>query len=118
MLKHDRPTLHICITCQQGEGAKLFAALVEHLATDAVHAVDLREVTCMASCGHGCTAAISAPGKWSYLLGELSLAHANDLLIYADIYAAHPSGAVLPSRRPESLRTSVVARLPATVISA
>ncbi len=72
----------------------------------------------MASCSHGCTAAISAPGKWSYLLGALSVAHAADLLAYADIYAAHPSGAVLPSRRPESLRQSVIARLPSVGIAA
>jgi predicted metal-binding protein len=72
----------------------------------------------MASCSHGCTAAISAPGKWCYLLGELSSGHAADLLTYADIYAAHPSGAVLPSRRPESLRQSVVARLPTLAMSA
>jgi predicted metal-binding protein len=113
-----RPVLHICITCQQGEGAKLHAALAERLAATAARGVDLQEVTCMASCSHACTAAISAPGKWCYLLGELSPWHADDLLTYAEIYAAHPSGAVLPSRRPESLRQSVVARLPAFAVSA
>jgi predicted metal-binding protein len=106
-----RPSLHVCITCQGGEGARLHAALAGLLLGD--DQVVLREVTCFASCGRGCTASISAAGKWSYLLGDLSLAHAEDLLTYAGIYAAHPSGAVLPSRRPESLRGNVVARLPA-----
>jgi predicted metal-binding protein len=105
-----RPSLHVCITCRDGEGAKLHAALNDLLAER--DCVALREVTCFASCERGCTAAISAPGKWSYLLGALSVDHAADLLSYADVYAAHPNGAVLPSRRPESLRSCVVARLP------
>ncbi len=112
MPERDVPSLHVCITCREGEGARLHAALGALLPPEGP-LVTLREVTCMASCTSGCTAAISAPGKWSYILGALSVDHAPDLLTYAAIYAAHPSGAVLPSRRPESLRQSVVARLPA-----
>jgi predicted metal-binding protein len=107
----SRPHLYVCITCRQGEGARLHAALAGLLAGQSE--VGLREVTCFASCSKGCTAAIAAPGKWSYLLGELSLAHAEDLVTYAGVYADHPNGAVLPSRRPDSLRGCVVARLPA-----
>ena len=70
----------------------------------------------MASCTRACTAAISTPGKWSYLLGGLDPDHAADLLTYAGIYAAHASGAVLPSRRPASLRNAVVARLPSLAL--
>jgi predicted metal-binding protein len=116
MPERDRLNLHVCVTCRQGEGAKLHAALADGLTARADQTIDLREVTCMASCTQGCTVAISAPGKWCYLLGSLSAEHAADLLTYADTYAAHPSGAVLPSRRPDSLRQSVVARLPALAV--
>jgi predicted metal-binding protein len=76
-------------------------------------AVSVREVTCLAACDHGCSAALTAPGKWSYLLGRLTLGHAADLLTYGAAYAAHATGTVLPSKRPASLRDVVLGRMPA-----
>jgi predicted metal-binding protein len=75
-------------------------------------AVELRGVTCLASCDQGCTAAISSPGKWSYLLGRLDSGLAADLLAYAETYRRSPTGAVLPSRRPPSLARTVLGRMP------
>ena len=112
------PTLHICITCRNGQA--LTEADVrpgQHL-MDAVaalmdgRAVDVQPVKCLSSCDHGCAAALSAPGKWTYLLGRLEPAMAADLLDYADTYAAHPTGTVLPSRRPASLARVVLGRMP------
>ena len=45
--------------------------------------VRLARVTCLANCERGCTAAITTPGKWTYLLGGLDAGHAADLLTYA-----------------------------------
>ena len=114
------PDLHICITCRAGRvlaegettpGQHLHDA-VTALAADgapvAVHAV-----SCLASCEHGCAAAISAPGKWGYLLGGLSAGLAADLLTYGAAYAASRTGTVMPSRRPASLACSVRGRFPA-----
>jgi predicted metal-binding protein len=75
--------------------------------------VDLREAVCLSSCDNGCAAAIAMPGKWRYLLGRLDPSLAGDLLDYAAIYAAHPTGTVLPSRRPASLARMVLGRMPA-----
>jgi predicted metal-binding protein len=75
--------------------------------------VDLREVTCLSSCDHGCAAAISMPGKWTYLLGRLDPSLTSDLLEYAATYATHPTGTVLPSKRPSSLARIILGRVPA-----
>ena len=113
------PVLHVCTTCRAGRdlaagelppGRDMHSAVAAH---PAVGAVELREVACLAACHAGCAAAISMPGKWSYLLGRLSPELAGDLLDYARCYAAHPTGTVLPSKRAASLARMVVGRLPA-----
>jgi predicted metal-binding protein len=113
------PVLHVCITCrasqplepgQTAPGRFMLEAVAAH--PDA-GAVELREVTCLSSCDHGCAAAISMPGKWTYLLGRLEPAMAGDLLAYAATYATHPTGTVLPSKRPASLAKMILGRVPA-----
>jgi predicted metal-binding protein len=115
------PRLHVCVTCRVGRtlaegepppGARLHAALTGLQGSDGA-GVRVCSVVCLANCERGCSAAISAAGKWTYLLGGLDPAHAADLLHYAASYAASASGTVLPSRRPASLRHAVLARVPA-----
>lgn len=116
------PSLHVCTTCRAGRslaegetapGQRLFDAVASLMGVAAP--VALQPVTCLASCERGCTAAISAPGKWSYLLGGLAEADAADLLIYGTAYAASRTGTVLPSKRPASLARAIVGRFPAGV---
>ena len=85
---------------------------VESLLDPQAPVVDLKEVVCLSSCDHGCAAAISAPGKWTYLLGRLEPGMAADLLSYAATYARSATGTVLPSRRPASLARVVLGRMP------
>ena len=114
------PRLHVCITCRAGSipaegeappGARLHAALADLL--DGTATLRLSAVACLANCERGCSAAISAVGKWTYLLGGLGPGHAADLIAYAATYAASANGTVMPSRRPASLRQAVIARVPA-----
>ena len=120
-----RPTLTVCNTCRAGReladgeippGALLYDAL--RMKLDALQAngdgapVLLRQVSCLASCERGCAAAISMPGKWTNLLGFLSPALASDLLDYACAYAASSTGTVMPSRRPASLGSLILGRVP------
>ena len=113
------PTLHVCVTCRAGlplaegqtaPGRFMHDAIAAHPAQGAV---ELREVSCLSVCDTGCAAAISMPGKWSYLLGRLTPDLAGDLLAYAGLYAAHPTGTVLPSKRAPSLARMIMGRLPA-----
>ena len=120
-IKRGRPVLHVCVTCRAGEacddgrdppGARLHGVL-EQLNADAGAPVDLRPVACLAACNRGCTAAISMPGQFGYLLGGLSAAIAGDVLDYAQRYPAAKNGFVLLSKRAPSLRDSILGRMPA-----
>ena len=111
------PTLHVCITCRNGlplaegetpPGQHLFEAVAAVAAPE----VTVLPVKCLSSCSNGGAAAISEPGKWSYLLGGLSPALVPDLLAYAATYGAHPTGTVLPSKRPASLAKMILGRMP------
>ena len=119
-LPETLPSLHVCTTCRAGRplgegqvapGQRLHDA-VALLMGDA-SPVALQPVACLAVCERGCTAAISAPGKWSYLLGGLTEENAADLLTYGAAYAASRTGTVLPSKRPASLARAILGRLPA-----
>ena len=114
------PSFFVCITCRAGRplaegevppGQILHDALVEKLPEGAPFTV--HAVSCLASCERGCAAAISAPGKWGYLLGGLSDATVSDLITYGAAYAASKTGTVMPSKRPASLATAVLGRFPA-----
>jgi len=114
------PHLHICVTCRAGRtltegettpGQRLHDAVTMLAAEGAPVAV--HAVSCLASCERGCAAAISAPGKWGYLLGGLSAPVAADLLTYGAAYAASRTGTVMPSKRPVSLALAVLGRFPA-----
>ena len=121
----QRPVLHICTTCQPageesglpGEdtaGSRLHLAVMDQIrASNLDSAVRVNPVTCMANCEQGCSAALSAHGKWAYITGYLNPDMADDLVAYAVTYGASKTGVVMPSKRPESLRDVIVARVPA-----
>ncbi len=112
----NQPTLHVCTTCRAGRPLAEGETAPGQFMFDAVEALRpklrLRGVKCLSSCDHGCAAAISAPGKWTYLLGRLDPTMVADLLTYAEAYARSPTGTVLPSRRPASLARMVLGRMP------
>jgi predicted metal-binding protein len=119
MPDHPPPVLHICTTCRAGRELLPGATPPGRLFHDAVAAsladppqVELREVVCLSSCDHGCAAAISAAGKWTYVLGRLEPSMIPDLLTYAASYAGSKTGTVLPSKRPASLGRMILARVP------
>lgn len=120
MTETNIPTLHVCTTCRAGQTLADSDPRPGQIMLDAVAAlldaqapvVALKEVVCLSSCGDGCAAAISAPGKWTYLLGRLEPSMAADLLSYAKTYAGSATGTVLPSRRPASLARVVLGRMP------
>ncbi|MEZ5775739.1 MAG: DUF1636 domain-containing protein [Hyphomicrobiaceae bacterium] len=123
-------TLFICTTCRlldapppEGAarpGARLAEAVAARLAaasteprTEDAGAVRLVGVECLSNCKAGCTAALAAPGKWSYVLGRLDPDRdAADLLALAALHAAHPAGTPAWRERPEIGRRNVIARLP------
>jgi predicted metal-binding protein len=119
-MAEPRPCLHVCTSCRASQplaegdtppGARLHAAIARYIAAHGAP-FDLRELVCFQACERGCTASISMPGKWTYLLGGLTEGQIPDLVTYSVAYAASATGTVLPSRRPPSLRTAILARFP------
>jgi predicted metal-binding protein len=111
-------TLHVCITCCAGQslqeaemtpGARLHAAILGIGVPDGVRLVP---VECLSACSQGCSVALSAPGRWSYVYGRLSDANAQDVVAGAAAYAAAPDGIVPWRSRPEIFRKQSLARIP------
>jgi predicted metal-binding protein len=79
-------TLHVCITCRAGQtlqegettpGSRLHAAI---LGLGAPEGVQVTAVECLSACNQGCSVALSAPGRWSYVYGRLSDTNARDVV--------------------------------------
>lgn len=111
-------TLHVCITCKAGEpvpegeaapGAKLHAALA---AAGVPEGVRIVPVECLSACSQGCSVALSAAGKWSYVYGRLTEGDAADIIAGATAYAATADGIVPWRERPVIFRKQSLARIP------
>lgn len=118
-MTEPRAELHVCVTCRAGLPVIEGEPVLGRQLRDEVAAVLgntapvlLRDVVCLGNCAQGCSAAVSQPGKWSYLLGHMTPAHAADLVAYAAAYAASDNGTVWRSGRAASLRDAIVARIP------
>ena len=106
-------TVLVCVTCKSDEGP-LGAALHDALATRlAGEPIALRPVKCLSVCKRPCTVALAAPGKWTYVVGDLSLeTHLEDIVTAARRYAAAPDGLVPWRERPLPFRKGVISRTP------
>jgi predicted metal-binding protein len=111
-------TLHVCITCCAGQtipegqptpGSLLHEAIMNDGAPAGVNVVP---VACLSACNNGCSVALSAPGRWSYVYGRLSQANAREVIAGATAYAAAPDGIVPWRSRPEIFRKQSLARIP------
>src|SRR5271167_1216063 len=113
-------TLLVCVTCKSDDGplgAGLFAALDERLASEPD--IVLRSIECLSVCKRPCTVALAAPGKWTYVVGDLTReAHVEDIVTAARRYAASPAGIVPWRERPLSFRRGVVSRTPPLALAA
>jgi predicted metal-binding protein len=75
----------------------------------------LRGIACLGTCSRSCTVARQAPGKASYVFGELA---PDDDCVQAVLEVAHQhaisvDGLLVWGQRPERLRRGLVSRLPA-----
>ena len=107
-------TLVVCVTCKSDEGqvgASLFEALSARLAGEPD--ISLRPVECLAVCKRPCTVALAAPGKWSYVVGDLKPEqHIEQIVAAARRYAATADGLVPWRERPIPFRRGIVSRTP------
>jgi predicted metal-binding protein len=114
-------TLHVCVTCLAGEdrktvpraGRRLYDALADaQRRQDEPPRFRIVEAECLSNCNRGCSVALSGPGRWSYVYGDLGEASVDDLLAGASRYAATVDGLVPWRERPTIFRKGVIARIP------
>jgi predicted metal-binding protein len=112
-------TIFVCITCrhENEEGVRpgkiLFDAVQARLLSREESSIALRAVECLSVCKRPCTLALAAPGKWTYVVGDLdSHASGDDILDAALKFAATDDGIIPWRERPQSFRKGVVSRTP------
>ena len=109
-------TLYVCVTCKAGDdclGQALFDALSARITADGEARVCLRAVECLSVCKRPCTVALTARGKWTYVVGDLSLeTHLDDILTAARRFAVTRDGIVPWRERPIPFRKGVISRTP------
>lgn len=117
-------TLFVCKACAttriegkpQGEsgGEQLLRQLQElHTAWELRHEFQIQEVDCMSACSRSCAISFAAPGKYTYLFGDLpALESAAAVLDCAKLYFANSQGYLAWVDRPKPLKNGILARIP------
>jgi len=109
-------TIHVCTTCKrEGDdpaatrrGAQLRAALAE----EPQAGLRLVPVECLGNCKRSCTVALSAPGAWTYVFGDLDTHSAPDVLVAAGLLQNSTDGLMPWRGRPEAFKRGMIARIP------
>lgn len=104
----------MCVRCLEGKPGALLKARLRALLEDGPDDFSVAGVTCMAGCGHPLTVAFTAPGKASYLFGDINAeCDAADLIAFARLYRSLPDGWCNEGQRPPGLAGKTLARIPA-----
>lgn len=114
-------TITVCTTCRNETAranketpptGEAFAKTVT--ATASGTPVKVREIACLMGCNHGCNAALSAPGKMTYVLGrfEGTAEDAQALVSYAMLHAESDAGIVPFRQWPQGVKGHFIARVP------
>ena len=111
-------SLYVCVTCRaEGDasgiraGRRLHDALAAELSGDP--AVSIVPVECLSVCRRPCTVSFAAPGKWSYVYGDLVAETAVPTLVEAlRLYGDAPEGLIPWKLRSDPIKKGVVARVP------
>lgn len=116
-------TVFICTSCRQSNGESeeagqiqpgfALAAALEARFAAVPGNLQVERVECLAVCGRPCTVALAEPGKWTYLIGDLTEAtQLDDIVAGACAYAASENGLIPWKERPICFRKGVIARVP------
>ena len=114
--------IYVCTTCKLADeagcaasdrsGARLHRAL-SALASERQSPVAIIPVECLSVCKRACTISFAAPGKWTYVYGDLPAdTGAEVILDGAALYGATSDGLIPWKQRPEALKRGVVSRVP------
>ena len=115
----DATCVYVCTTCRSAseplepKEARAGARLHDELAARAGAGIEIVGVECLSVCKRPCTVSFAAPGKWTYVYGDLSPGvSADTILAGARLHAQAPDGVIPWKQRPDALKKGVVARIP------
>lgn len=111
-------TIYVCVTCRaEGDaselraGRRLHDAIVDEVGRDP--SLRVVSVECLSVCRRPCSVGFAAPGKWTYVYGDLPAdVSAPVLAEAARLYGAAPDGLIPWKLRADAIRKGVVARVP------
>ena len=114
--------IYVCTTCKLADeaglaaperaGARLHRAL-SALASERQSPVVIIPVECLSVCKRACTISFAAPGKWTYVYGDLPADTGADVILDgAALYGATSDGLIPWKQRPEALKRGVISRVP------
>ena len=108
--------LYVCTTCRDAgdeadlaagrpcAGSRLHAALVAAAEDPAIRIVG---VECLSVCKRTCAVSFAAPGKWTYVYGDLAADEAAaTILSGARLYAEATDGVIPWKQRPDALKVA------------
>lgn len=103
----------VCSTCDGLEG-KAFAAQLRIALADTELPIEVRDFDCMSNCSRPLSVAFKAPGKATYLFGDVVPAtDLADVIAFARLYLDHPDGWIEDARPAGRLRHCLIGRVPA-----
>ena len=109
--------LWVCTTCGsrwvngQKEGISKGEMLLAALQSQTLNPqLQLKPVACMSGCSHACVVALAAPGKMTYVFGDLDPKDVEPILQTAELYLTKPDGILPWAERP--IKKGVIARIP------
>ncbi len=117
-------TLFVCTTCGSTwqDGKRIGTSAGELLLQDlqaalAESGTQLQAVKCLSACMNSCAVAISAPGKFAYLFGQLPAKENRSetvaaLVQFAQFHQDKTDGFIPYAERPELLKNRVLGRIP------
>lgn len=124
-MSEHRQAIYVCNRCNytrseaeragRRSGADLYSEVERQFAAWPHRAgFRLAPVECMSNCTRPCVVALAAPGKYTYMFGDLDPGTdaAAAVLDCALVYAAKPDGFMTRDERPEALRKSILGRIP------
>ena len=119
-----RCVLHVCTSCrtrgtprepkENRPGFRLFQQLRTMVeASPLRQRIEVRPTPCLSICPRPCGIALSLPGSWTYLFGDQNPDETvRDVLACLSLYLDSPEGFMARDRRPETLRNSILGRIP------
>ena len=110
--------IYVCVTCRQDgdldpvrAGARLHKALMAECVAEPL--LEIIQVECLSVCRRPCTVSFAAPGKWTYVYGDLPPETSAATVRHAAmLYTGSADGLIPWKLRPDAIKKGVIARIP------